>query len=103
MDDDKISHKDPTVVTQVLDQISRYFGVLSITRGNKHDFLGMNIEIKDKKVYIDMEQQLEEVLEWGDVQEGTKPATPAIKDLHSDVKDQDLLDEHESDQYHSVV
>ena len=55
VDDNKISHKDSTVVTQVLDQISKYFGDLSITRGNKHDFLAMNIEIKDKKVYIDME------------------------------------------------
>ena len=55
VDDNKVSHKDPTVVTQVLDQISKYFGDLTITRGIKHNFLGMNIEIKDKKVYIDMD------------------------------------------------
>ena len=103
VDDNKISHKGPTMVTQVLDQISKYFGDLSITRGNKHDFLGMNIEIKDKKVYIDKEHQLEEALEWGGVQEGTKPVTPATKDLYNDTEDQDLLDEDKSDKDHSVV
>ena len=55
------------VVTQVLDQIASHFGELSITRGTKHDFLGMNIEIKDKKVYTDMNHQVEEALEWGRV------------------------------------
>ena len=63
VDNNKVSHKDPTVVTQVLDEISKNFGDLSITRGNKHNFLGMNIEIKDRKVYIDMEHQVEEALE----------------------------------------
>ena len=62
----------------------------------------MNIEIKDK-VYIDMEQQLEQALEWGSVHEGTKPVTPATKDLYNNTQDQDLLDEHKLDQYHSVV
>ena len=58
-----MSHIDPSVVTQVLDQIAGHFGELSITRCTKHDFLGMNIEIKNKKVYVDMQPQIEEALE----------------------------------------
>ena len=103
VDNNTVSHKDPTVVTQVLDQISKYFGDLSITRGNKHDFLGMNIKIKNKKVYINMEHQVEEALEWGGVQEGTKPATSATKDVYSDTENHELLYEEESDKYHSLV
>ena len=103
VDDNKVSHADPTVVTQVLDQIANHFGELSITRGARHDFLGMNIEIKDKKVYIDMKHQVEEALEWGGVQEGTKPATPATKELYNDAEHKTLLDSEQSDTYHSVV
>ena len=63
----------------------------------------MNIEIKDKKVYIDMEHQVEEDLEWGGIQEGTKPATPATKDLYSNTENHEFLDEEEADKYHSVI
>ena len=103
VDDNKVSHADPTVVTQVLDQIANHFGELSITRGAKHDFLGMNIEIKDKKVYVDMQHQVEEALEWGGVQDGTKPATPATKELYNDLENEILLDSEQSDTYHSMV
>ena len=103
VDDNKVSHADPTVVTQVLDQIASHFGELSITRGAKHDFLGMNIEIKNKKVYTDMKHQVEEALEWGGVQNGTKPVTPATKELYNDTEHETLLDSEQSDTYHSVV
>ena len=103
VDYNKVSHVDSTVVTQVLDQIASHFGELSATRGTKHDFLGMNIEIKDRKVYIDMHHQVKEALEWGGVQVGTKPATPATKELYNDMEDGTLLDEEQSDNYHSVV
>ena len=40
------------------------FGYLVITRGKKHSFLGMNIEItKEKKIQIALKEHLEEVLE----------------------------------------
>ena len=59
VDDNKFSHKDPNDVTKVLQDISKHFGELTISRGNKHDFLGMNFEIKNKKVYIDMKDQVQ--------------------------------------------
>ena len=43
VDDNKLSHKDPAVVTEVLEEISKHIGNLTITRGKKHTFLGMNI------------------------------------------------------------
>ena len=43
VDDNKVSHKDPEVVTEVIDLMKSHFGDLTVTRGNKHRFLGMNI------------------------------------------------------------
>ena len=40
--------------------------MLLVIYRNKHDFLGMNIETKDEKVYnIHMLQQTDDALEWG--------------------------------------
>ena len=38
----KVSHVDEEVYTKVIETISEYFGNLTVTRGNKHKFLGMD-------------------------------------------------------------
>ena len=48
VDDNKISHVDPDVVTQVIDEISKKFGKMKVTRGTKFDYLGMTIKVKNK-------------------------------------------------------
>ena len=103
VDDNKISHQDPQVVTDVIKEISNHFGELTVSRGVKHDYLGMDIEIKDSLVYIGMRKQLEEALEWGGVQGGRMPATPAKADLFNQGQDEVLLDDTKADVYHSVV
>ena len=45
IDDDKVSHADPSVITDIIELMESYFGDLTITRGKKHRFLGMNIDI----------------------------------------------------------
>jgi len=50
------SHKDPEVVTEVLSQITGHFGELIISRGAKHDFLGINIKLR-KDGLVEVEQQ----------------------------------------------
>ena len=52
VDDNKISHIDKEVVSDVINDISKHFGELTVSRGTKHAFLGMDIEIKERKVYI---------------------------------------------------
>ena len=47
VDDNKISHEDPQVVTNVINILKGHFGELTVTRGKKHDFLGMNITFRD--------------------------------------------------------
>ena len=55
MDDNKVSHKDPAVVTHIIELMGNHFGELTITRGNKHRFLGMNLTVnKNKSIEIEM-------------------------------------------------
>ena len=49
VDDDKVSHVDDKVVTEVIDLMKGHFGDLTVTRGKTHHFLGMNMHIHDKK------------------------------------------------------
>ena len=49
VDDNKVSHKDPIVVNEVIELMKRHFGDLIITRGREHRFLGMNIKINKGK------------------------------------------------------
>ena len=57
VDDNKISHKDPNVVTKILDMIEEKFGKLTVTRGKTHDYLGMNIVLKENCFEILMKKR----------------------------------------------
>ena len=62
VDDNKFSHVDKDVITDFIEMLKEQFGEITITRG-KHNFLGMNIEIKDKNdIEIEMEDQLNEAV-----------------------------------------
>ena len=41
--DNKVSHKDPKIVDEVIELMIVHFGDLTVSRSNKHQFLGMNI------------------------------------------------------------
>ena len=47
VDDLKISHVDPSVVTELLNEINNEYGKISpltVTRGKRHDYLGMTLD-----------------------------------------------------------
>ena len=51
VDDKKASHVDSKVVDNLLERIKKHFGEITITRGKKPNFLGMNTQItNDKKI-----------------------------------------------------
>ena len=55
VDDDKVSHTVAKVVEDLIKYLKEQSRELVVTRGKKHTFLGMNINItEDKKVDIDM-------------------------------------------------
>ena len=103
VDDNKISHIDKKVVTSVINDISEHFGELTVSRGTTYDFLGMDIEIKDRKVFISMKNQIAEAIEWGAMQSGRKPATPAASDLFLKNDQAEHLSIKRSDNFHSIV
>jgi hypothetical protein len=105
VDDNKLSHKDPEVVTMILDEIKKHFGELVISRGNKHDLLGMHVEMnrKNKTVEIQMKDQLQEAIDMFGEEVDRTVVTLALKNLFEVNEDAKELDIDKSDIFHSVV
>ena len=95
VDDNKASHVDSGVIDDLLDTIKTHFGEIQITRGKKHTFLGMNIQItEDKKIEIEMEDKLVEAIElFGEELEG-KVTSPAQHHLFQVNENADPLDKN---------
>ena len=68
-----MSHEEAQVVTEVIELMKKHFGDLTVTRGKKHRFLGMNIEInEDRNVKIEMKEQLLEAINMFEETEGSR-------------------------------
>jgi hypothetical protein len=64
VDDLKISHADSKVVDELLEYLSSIYGELSITRGDRHTYVGMDFYFPgDGTVKIDMSTYLKEALD----------------------------------------
>ena len=108
VDDNKISHEDPNLVTEVIELMKTHFGDLTVTRGNKHRFLGMNITLHPKqKIEIEMKDQLQEAIdifgqnEGDKVTEGvTSPATRQLREVNPKCE---ALSEEKKETFHSIV
>ena len=61
----------------MINVLKGYFGELTVEKGNRFSFLGMNIHVrKDKKIEIEMEKHIEEALDWFGENITEKPANP---------------------------
>ena len=104
VDDNKISHKNPKVVEQVIQEIEKHFGKLTVSTPNEFDFLGMDIKLRsDRKVQIKMEKQIQEALDWFGEKITESPVTPANKNLFVVSNKARELNKERSDTFHSVV
>ena len=67
VDDIKISHLDPNVVTAIIEQLKKEYGKyadLTVTRGKVHEYLGATIDFSTPgKVRINMFKYIKELLE----------------------------------------
>jgi hypothetical protein len=104
VDDNKISHVDTAVVTGIIEKIEERFGKMTVTRGKKHTFLGMDITYReDGTASILMKDHLKDAIN-GIKESVTKTATtPARKDLFDIDETSDLLNSVKSEDFHSVV
>ena len=104
VDDTKISHKDPNTVTKVIEKIEEKFGKMQVSRGKKHNFLGIDIEFPgDKTVKISMVPYLKEAIEeFGETVEGTVGSSGA-KNLFEVNERSPPLTEDKKKVFHSIV
>ena len=64
VDDNFLSHKDTKVVDKIIEMVESHFPGLSVERGKKLNFLGMEIEFtNDKKVKLGTKQYIQSTIE----------------------------------------
>jgi hypothetical protein len=102
VDDNKISHVDPKVIDKVIKKIESKFGKMSQTRGDKHDFLGMNIHFKKNKIKISMKKHILKAIKTFNDDITRNAATPATSYLFQ-VRDSPNLSKARADDFHSVT
>ena len=104
VDDNKISHVEPQVVTDIIDRIEKDFGEMTVTRGKEHSFLGMDITFnEDNTASILMKSYLEEAMSDVGIDRSVTTTLPAKKDLNVTHDDLPRLNKERSDIFHSVV
>ena len=104
VDDNKVSHVEYDVVTEILESIEKKFGKMSITRGKKHSFIGMDIDIlENKKLKILMKCHIEEAINNFNEEITRTAPTPARKDLFEIDEKSERLSDSDAENFHSVV
>jgi hypothetical protein len=104
VDDNKISHVDCRVVTKIIKRIEKRFGKMTVTRGNKHVFLGMHVEYNENSTAsIGMEEHLQEAIsDFGEHIEKSV-TSPATRDLFQVDESSEALNDARRETFHSVT
>jgi hypothetical protein len=105
VDDNKLSHVESNVVTEILDKVKDHFGELVISRGDEHTLLGMHIKLnrEKKQVEIEMIDQLKEAIELFGEDVDERVTSPATKNLFVVDEKSEQLNDAKSEIFHSVV
>jgi hypothetical protein len=109
VDDLKISHVDPVVVTDVINRLEKVFGIegpLTKTRGSLHDYLGMTLDFssegKVKSTMVDYIQNMLDELPSNMDGEAATPAANHLFDVNDATADM-LLNQETAELYHHNV
>jgi hypothetical protein len=102
VDDNKISHKSPTVVNSIIKKLESKFGPMSITRGKDHEFLGMSLKFSNKRLEVHMKKHILKAIEEFGEDIIRNATTPAANYLFQ-VRDVPMLSEELAEKFHSVV
>ena len=108
VDDLKISHAEPDVVTSVIKLLESEFAKeapLTVTRGRVHDYLGMTLDFSiDGKAQIKMIDYIENMLKELPPEMDGEAATPAPNHLFEvNTETAKLLDKQKADFFHHNV
>ena len=105
VNDLKISHPDPDVVSKIIQILESIYGPISIERGNKLTYLGMDLDfLSPGELGVSMIPYLQEVVdEFPEDIQSKKAKTPAANHLF-DVNDSaEKLTKEKADVFHHVV
>ena len=105
VDDNKISHVDPSVVSGIIAHIEKHFGTMTVTRGDEHEFLGMRIKFDRESgtVEINMASYLRDAIQESGLDIRRHAATPATAN-HFDSSSHPLpLERAAADRFRSIV
>ena len=109
VDDMKISHKMPDAVTSSMEYIKKKYGSIGkvkITRGKKHEYLGMTLDYSEpKKVKIDMTKYVKNdmITEFPDADMQGTSVTPANDNLFKVNEHSPPLGNKEKESFHTMV
>lgn len=105
VDDVEISHRSEDTVTEVIKLInSKFHGELTVSRGTKHTFLGMEITLEDDgTVSIDMKSYVDPAISQFPEKINGGCTTPATKKLFEIDKDAQKICKDRADIYHLIV
>ena len=108
IDDLKISHDNNAVITEVINWLESIYGQLDASRGDKHQYLGMDLDYSETgKVKISMEQFTRKVIMEFPEPLSTTAESPAGETLFTIRDDNDLrrrpLSEERAQQFHRTV
>ena len=106
VDDTKISHEDSTVVDWVISKIEQKFGKMTVNRGSKHTFVGVDIEfMEDRTVKLSMDDYVRECINIYGSEVKKKAATPATGRLFDEDNTEEAikLSESEADRFHHTT
>ena len=110
VDDLKISHEDPAVVTDIIRRLNDRYGKITpmiSTRGKVHEYLGMTIDFSDAgKVKITMYDYVDEMiseLPTEMIGESATPASSHLFEIREDDDDDQLLTPELSEEFHHLT
>ena len=104
VDDNKISHMDRSVNEAVIAKIEERFGELTVQRGRKFVFLGMNIEITaDHSIKIDTKEYIQECIDAFDGCTNREVNSPHSARLFKVNGDSPQLSNARADAFHSIT
>ena len=107
VDDTKISHKNPKVVTGIISLLESRFGEMIVKRGNLHTFVGMDFEVTDDRcIKILVDDYIKECIdtfEEIDKKISGKAVTPAKHNLFEVDDNQKVLSNEKADIFHHIV
>jgi hypothetical protein len=113
VDDLKISHVDPQVVTRILNLLDAKYGQeivggkrapLTITRGNIHDYLGMTLDYSEPGfVKLDMTDCVNKILDEMSEEMDCTATSPAAAYLFQIVEGIEPLNERTSEFFHATA